>query len=233
MLPTTNKVSLMEGACDRSLQAALTHIKVAADPAGHAIVHPMDDAAWSIVAATLHDVAALPDDSLARLRPMLTLRRVARGAFFLRQGGRAQVAAVVLEGVLREYFVDAEGREHTRGFADERTLAGSLEDLLGGAPARMSLQALEDVRVAQVPWAHFQELTRVDPAWDHIARALAEHAYRRKAERERELLTLDAGARYARFRGTRGALLERVPLRHVASYLGITPEHLSRLRRVS
>ncbi|MEM9073081.1 MAG: Crp/Fnr family transcriptional regulator [Myxococcota bacterium] len=193
----------------------------------------MDDAAWQTVVATLSDVHSLPAESQSRLRPMLTSRTLRQGDHLLREGEPARIAAVVVEGVLREYFRDDQGREHTRGFAYERTFAGSLADLLAETPARMNLEALTHVRIAQVPWPHFDELTRIDAAWDHFARRLAEHSYRRKAEREQRLLSLSAGERYERFLQERGELLDRVPLRHIASYLGITPEHLSRLRRVS
>ncbi len=193
----------------------------------------MDDAAWEKVVSTLRDVAELEEESLARLRPMVTLRRLKRGNFLLRAGDSAQIAAVVLDGVLREYFCDDQGREHTRGFAYERTLAGSLSDLIGSNPATMNLEALTDVALAQVPWTHFDRLTQVDPAWNHFVRKLAEHAYARKAERERQLLASSARDRYERFVAERSDLLTRIPLRHIASYLGMSPEHLSRLRRVS
>jgi CRP-like cAMP-binding protein len=186
---------------------------------------------FELVGATVRDVADVSDASLERVRPMLTIRRLVPGHSLLRAGSRAVMAAIVLEGVLREFFVSTDGRDHTRGFAYERTFVGSLSDLVNGTAAEMTIEALTDVRVAQIPWAHFNELARIDAEWSSFARALTERAYLKKSAREAELLSLSAADRYAYFCDRYPGLRDRVPLRHVASFLGITPEHLSRLRR--
>lgn len=193
----------------------------------------MDPDSWRLVADTLRDVAQISDESLAMLRPHMTVRRLDRGAYFLREGERATVAAVVLEGVLREYFIDDRGRELTRALSSERTLTGSLSDLLSQQPAEVNLQAVTPAAVAQVAWVELRGLVARVSEWSAFVLALTEHSYRQKAERERRLLSWSAAERYERLVAERGALLERVPLRHVASYLGVTPEHLSRLRAMA
>jgi CRP-like cAMP-binding protein len=175
--------------------------------------------------------AAFGGDDLAAIAPHVRARRLARGAYFLEAGEPAIWCGTVGDGVLREYYPLADGREVTRGFAGPGDYVGSLSDLLLGQPSRSAVVAERDARVVEFPWRLLREAARTRPAWAaHVAR-IVERTYLRKAEREYELLALDAVARYARFRDRYAALEPLIPLRHVASYIGVTPEHLSRLRR--
>jgi CRP-like cAMP-binding protein len=91
--------------------------------------------------------------------------------------------------------------------------------------------ALADARIAVVPWRRLREVVARVPAWTRYLAQVTEQLYLAKATREYELLALDAEQRYLRFRTRYAALEPRIPLRQVASYIGVTPEHLSRLRR--
>lgn len=157
--------------------------------------------------------------------------KLARGEHLLRAGQRAELAAVVVEGLLREHFVMPDGVERTKAFLGEGELSGSMADLLSGAPSRAYIVAEEPCRLLVVPYAKLAELFERDPAWDRFARAAMRALLLRKAEREYELLGLDAPARYRVFVQRYPGLEGRVAAMHVASYLGITPVHLSRLRR--
>jgi CRP-like cAMP-binding protein len=137
----------------------------------------------------------------------------------------------VLRGVMREYYPLADGGEVTRGFAGPGDGIGSLSDLLSGQPSRSSVVAEADTTAAVVPWGHVREVAERVPAWARYLAQVTERLYLLKAAREFELLALDAEQRYAQFRIRYAAVEAAVPLRHVASYVGVTPEHLSRLRR--
>lgn len=81
-----------------------------------------------------------------------------------------------------------------------------------------------------MPWAEVDALTREWTAWLLLARRFAKNLYVRKMQREFEMLTLSAAERYTRFCQDQPALAARLPQHLVASYLGVTPVHLSRLR---
>ncbi len=181
--------------------------------------------------AALRRVAPLSDDDCAQLDGSARVIELSRGESFLRAGDVATMCGTLLSGVLREHYPLDDGREVTRGFAGPGDGVGSLSDLLVGAPSRSSIVAETDARVAIMPWATLRELSRTVPAWTRFLAQITEQLYLRKAEREYELLALDAGERYRRFRVRYSALEDQIPLRAVASYIGITPEHLSRLRR--
>jgi CRP-like cAMP-binding protein len=80
------------------------------------------------------------------------------------------------------------------------------------------------------PWARFDKLCDEHPTLERAARRVTEALYVRKAEREHAMLALTAAERYAQWLSEHGAIDRRISRRHLASYLGMTPEHLSRLR---
>jgi CRP-like cAMP-binding protein len=191
---------------------------------------PLSDAERARFRSYLRAVSPLADRELELADPARA-RVVARGEHFLSAGDRAVDCGTLLAGVMREYYPLADGREVTRGFAGPGDGIGSLSDLLSGEPARSSVIAETDARIAVVPWARLRELAARTPAWGRFLARITERLYLLKAAREYELLALDAEARYARFRDRYAAIEGDIPLKQVASYVGITPEHLSRLRR--
>lgn len=167
------------------------------------------------------------DEGLAIVQPLVYAPRT----WLLRGGEQATRAAVVVHGLVRELFVLTDGTERTKAFVHEGGITGSLADLLSGGPSRGQIVAEEPTRVLSFAYADFLALAARRPRWEAIRIAALERLLAAKAEREHELLGLDAAARYARFGDRYPGLEARVASRHLASYLGITPEHLSRLRR--
>jgi len=179
----------------------------------------------------LRRAAPLDEADLAPLAPETRVRLVPARVQFLSAGDAAVECGMVLGGLLRAYFPLEDGREVTRGFAGPGSYTGSLSDLISGEPALSSVIAEADSRIAVVPWRRIRELAAHRPAWAGFVARVTERHYVATAAREYELLALDPEARYDRFRTQHAALESVIAPRHVASYLGITPEHLSRLRR--
>jgi len=179
----------------------------------------------------LNRISPLAPADLAALDAGTRVHSYARGTSFLAAGDRAVECGIVLAGVMREYYPLADGREVTRNFAGPGDGVGSLSDLISGEPSRSSVEAETDARVAQFPWRTLREAADRSTAWSRFLAATTERLYLVKARREYELLALDAEARYVQFRRRFAAIEDAIALRQVASYVGITPEHLSRLRR--
>ncbi|MBP7685749.1 MAG: Crp/Fnr family transcriptional regulator [Deltaproteobacteria bacterium] len=184
-----------------------------------------------VYARAMRRVAPLSDDDVAGGLALVRVRELGRGEHLLRAGDLARDAAVVVSGLLREHFLLADGTERTKAFVLEGELSGSLADLLSDSPARAYIVAEEPCRLLVVDFAQSSALAAKNPAWGQVRARATEALLRIKAEREYELLGLDADARYAAFRARYPGLEARVAAKHVASYLGITPVHLSRLRR--
>jgi len=167
------------------------------------------------------------------LEPLLKPRRFAAGEWLLRAGDEAKLGFFIVRGLVRELYLGDDGAEHTRHFAREGEFTGSLLDLISGRPAVTCIEALEEVETLAFRYRDFEALCdrstdALRLGWRH-----AEALYVRKAKREYEMLALPAKERHALWLRENGDLDARISRRHLASYLGITPEHLSRLRRGS
>jgi CRP-like cAMP-binding protein len=155
------------------------------------------------------------------------------GAWLLSAGDRATRTFFVLEGLVRELYSSADGAEHTRVFVAEGSVTGSLLDLLSGAPSVTYIQAIEATRGLAVIYAELEAIAAEEPEVELLLRRSAEALYVRKARREHEMLALSAKERHAKWLSEHAGLDARVSRRHLASYLGVTPEHLSRLARAA
>jgi len=158
-------------------------------------------------------------------------RSFGKGELLLRAGERAEWGFVLRSGLVREYYVGESGIEHTRSFIAEGQVTGSLLDLLSSGAAITWIEALEPTLTVAFRFADFVGLYPGFHELESIARRHSERLYVLKARREHDMLALSAGARYERWLAEHPALDARVTRRHLAAYLGITPEHLSRLRQ--
>ncbi len=136
----------------------------------------------------------------------------------------------VLSGALRIYCVDQSGEEICLGFSYVHSLAGSYPSLITGKPADFYVQALSDCELTGILWTDFVQLTEQFPNVERCRRILAEQTLLGRMEREIEMLTLSPAERYERVLKRSPHLFQYVPQKYIASYLGITPETLSRIR---
>jgi CRP-like cAMP-binding protein len=181
--------------------------------------------------ALVRRVVPLDDATAAQILEVARPLRLPRGALFLSAGDRATMTGTVVTGVMREYFPLVDGREVTRNFAGPGDGIGSLSDLLSGEASKSAVAAETDARIVTVPWSVLRGEADRNPVVAAFLTRTTEQLYLRKARREYELLALDAEARYLAFRARFAKLEDQIQLKQVASYVGITPEHLSRLRR--
>lgn len=194
----------------------------------HTRLTPADKALY---VAAARKASPLSDEAIERAWANVSARELERGEAFLRAGEYATEVAVVASGLLREYFDLNDGSEGTKAFIVEGEFTGSLADLISGHPSRANIVAEEPSRVLVASFEAYRALADASREWEAFALHSAHALLLRKAEREYELLGLTAEERYATFAERFPGLEARIAALHVASYLGITPVHLSRLRR--
>jgi len=193
------------------------------------IAPAMADPDLQALARVLDQISLLTGAARAAIMALAVTRRLAPGQHLLRAGETATQVMFVAEGLLREYYIDGAGRESTRRFCQPGEFSGSLADLLAGGPSAVSIEALETTRIIDIEWARLDALAETHPCLMKLMRRFAEGLYVRKMRREFEMLTMPAAQRYARFVRDEPGLNARLPRHMVASYLGITQVHLSRL----
>ncbi len=184
-------------------------------------------------ASALRRLGPVSEGAFAALAAKCAPRSFASGAHLLRAGDWATDSFFLVKGLVRELYVGEDGAEHTRSFVAEHQTTGSLLDLLSGKPAVTFIEALEPTQTLVFAYADFDALCAKHADLNHVARRNAEAVYVRKARREHEMLALSAADRHACWLAEHPGLDARVSRKHLASYLGISPEHLSRLRHPS
>lgn len=183
------------------------------------------------VRRSLERTGALPEPAWRAFADLLTLQELAREEFFARAGEPAVHIGFVATGVLREYYLTADGREYNKAFVPPGFFTGSLFDLLSAQPSTAFIQALANTVVLRARYADFVALYDRFAIWERFGRITAEQLFVKKARREYEFLTMDAATRYRSLLAQYPGIEELVPQYHIASYLGITPVALSRIRK--
>lgn len=182
----------------------------------------------------LRDAAArwtsLDDNQWARLASIFRLRTLDRREHLAFPGDTDHDVLFVADGLLRFYYPGDDGKESNKAFVGAGEFAGALAAANLRLPLLYGIEALEPSRVLVAPYPDFVDLMDEDIAFERLGRKLAELILTRKELRTRSMLLQNAAERYADLLVARPDLVQRVPQYHIASYLGISEVHLSRIR---
>ena len=179
---------------------------------------------------TLSAFAEIPDKEMARMRSISQVRHLSSGEIFIRAGETPRRFAFVHEGLFRYTYSDNEGHVYTKGFIQEGRFLSSYSAMIEERPSHFTVEALEDSVVIVIPFSDWLLLKRGVLCWNELLVALLEYGFSVKEAREREFLLFDAQQRYRSFLASYPGLENRVRQHLIASFLGITPESLSRIR---
>lgn len=186
------------------------------------------DAAWH--AALARRFPELDAGSLTALAGAARRETLAPHAVLLAAGNAWRHAFWVERGLLRLYYLDAEGREYNKNFHAEDAFVWPVTPLLRDEPAAFFIAALEPAVVRCLPCDALEAAVAALPSWTALRLAALAGLFDDKLRREQAFLQCDARARYEALLRERPDWARRIPLRHLASYLGMTDVSLSRLR---
>lgn len=180
--------------------------------------------------AFVHSLLPMTEPEFALLTPHLIARTVPKGALLLEAGQVCGAIYFVNTGFFRMYYLDADGHEINCRFAGPDGFLTDYQSFIAQRPARYSWQALQVAEVLVLPYALVQRLYRDSATWDRFGRLMAERVYQQVMERVELLQFLTPEQRYQHVRQHQPALLTQVTQAQLASYLGVQPESLSRIR---
>ena len=183
-----------------------------------------------ILANVARDISLTPEEA-ARFTHLLGTQQVASGDHLLVAGERATCLWFVVSGCVRTYITDAQGREHNLAFSTEGWWCTDSASFFEGGRATLALQALEATSLLSLSLPDLEQLCTQVPKFERFFRLLSQKGYQLLERRLVAMLRLTAEARFIRFHRQYPRLLNRVAQKHIAAYLGITPEFLSMLRR--
>ncbi|MES1220022.1 MAG: Crp/Fnr family transcriptional regulator [Bacteroidota bacterium] len=154
---------------------------------------------------------------------------IEKGRFLIKPGNTTDHYYLILKGVIRAYIKE-DGKEITTWINDENEIVGSIRGLALNVPCEEYLQAIETTNLIGIPYKLVEQLYETFPEANIIGRKILEQSYRDAEERAFICRIPSAEKRYKRFVETRPRLINRVSLKYIASYLGMTNETLSRVR---
>lgn len=162
---------------------------------------------------------------------VLQSKKLRRRQYHVQAGDLCRYECYVAKGCLRQYYVDESGIEHTIMFAIEDWWTSDMYGLITGKPALTNIEALEDSELLLIEKNDFEKLLTTVPKFERFFRIKLQRAFVGHQRRIIENMSLPAEQRYINFIEQSPALEQRIPQKYIASYLGITAESLSRIRK--
>lgn len=179
----------------------------------------------------LTGLANLSVEEAEKLYEIGKIKSLVKGEYFIRAGEIPKTFAFVSSGLFRYVYIDEDARQFTKGFMPEFNILSSYSAMIQKTTSWFFIEALEDSVIIEFSYRQWLKLKEASCCWDRFLIAMLEMGYTTKETRERELLLLDAETRYRSFQERYPTLEHRVKQHMIASYLGITPESLSRIRK--
>lgn len=165
------------------------------------------------------------------VKKTFTHKRFKKGQFLLQEGDVCKYNAFILKGSMRLYSVDAKGIEHIIQFGIENWWVGDRESLTMLTPSKYNIDAIEDTEVLLITSEELQQLTATLPIFSKMIHTLNQRNFSASQKRIHDALSLTAEDRFLELQKNHPDFLQRFPQTMLASYLGITAETYSRIRK--
>ncbi len=161
----------------------------------------------------------------------VSFQKYAKHQYISRQGAICSTANFVISGCTRTFFSNEKGHEHVVLFSIEDWWASDLGSFITQSAADFSVQCIEDTTLAQFTYQNLESLYTLIPKLERLFRKILERAFVASQKRITRSFSLDAKSQYLIFKTTYPEIEQRVPQYMIASYLGITKEFLSKIKR--
>ncbi len=178
----------------------------------------------------IRDTLPISDDNLQLVLNKFVDKRFSKKEHLLHFEHHSKELFFTVKGCVRTYVTDFNGVEHNISFSIENWWSGDLQSFITRTPAICSIQALENTHVLAINQTHWDSLIREVPEFVSYTRVLFRNKMFSQQNRIVQNLSFTAEERYNYFLQEYPTVAQRIPQKHIASYLGITPEFLSMIR---
>ena len=172
---------------------------------------------------------SLSNEEIEVIQSLFSHKKLRRNQYILQQGDVARYETFVVSGLTRTYEVDNNGLEHVLFFGPEDWWVGDLYSFLSGKPSLYNVDCLEATEVLQISRENLDRVYELVPKMNFYFRLLLQNAFIALTQRISSTLSKPALQRYQEFLNQYPHIEQRIPNHQIASFLGITPQSLSRL----
>ncbi|MCB0844418.1 MAG: Crp/Fnr family transcriptional regulator [Bacteroidetes bacterium] len=178
---------------------------------------------------SLNQISLITDEAWEEFEQLLEPVSLDRNDHLIRVGERTHFCYLLTEGVIRVYY-SKEGNEYNKTFFVPGMFPTALTSLLTESPCQLSFQALLPCQLIKFSYHRFRNLFASHRCLETFLLRVLEGEWVKKEKHDIQMVTNDAITNYMIFREAYPGLENKIPQHHIASYLGITPIHLSRIR---
>ncbi len=161
---------------------------------------------------------------------MLTIQYISKDKFLAKENEICRNVSFINKGLVRLYYV-ADGKEICVGFEKDLGYVSEYTSFLTQQPSALNIKALEDCEMLNLSFDDLQLLYKTNPVFEQFGRKIAEQLYIGYSTYNIRLLSLSPEEHYQWIIDNQPYIIQRVPQYMIASYIGVSPEHLSRIRK--
>lgn len=186
---------------------------------------------FEVLFSHIEEKVALSDSDREAIRHFFVPKKLRKRQYLLQEGDLCKSMAFITQGLLRTYNIDDKGNEHMSVFGWEGWWLSDFNSFLTGQPAVFNIDAIENSELLLISRSDYEPLTLAVPIMDRYFRILYQNSIVTKERRLMNSITYTAEEQYLRLAQAQPQIIERVPQNLIASYLGLAPETLSRIKK--
>jgi len=179
----------------------------------------------------INQIVRLTQEEISAIEKAYNTIEISKGQLWIEQGKVCDQVAFVVSGKLRNFYFDEAGNEVTCYFVTPNNFVSAFSSFLTNAPTHENISTLEDTVLRTISKKEMETLSDLIPKLQIFRRVIVENLFIIMEKRIMMLQSQSAHERYEKMIKENPEILLSVPLQYTASFLGITPQHLSRLRK--
>jgi CRP-like cAMP-binding protein len=181
----------------------------------------------------LREKIILSEEEVELIRKVAIEKKLRRRQYLSQEGDVWKYNAFVCSGLLKTFSIDEKGQEHIMNFSPENYWTGDRESLTNGTRTRFNIDAIEDTELILIEKVNFETLCKNIPQLNDLVNTILQRSFIVAQNRIHSNISLAAEEKYKDFLNKFPFIASRIPQHMIASYIGITPETLTRIRRNS
>ena len=192
----------------------------------------MDSAIFEIFKQYMRRYIELTDEDLERIESVCIYKKLRKQQYLLQEGDVWRFHAFIAKGCLRTYSIDEKGVEHIVGLGISNWWVGDLESLKSNTASKFNIDAVNDSEVILIPDREYKKLVTEIPAFNRMIIIIHDRSFMAAQRRILSFISHSAEEKYLAFLEMYPGFADSIPKNMIASFLGITRETLSRVRKV-